>query len=111
MATEALGNCQGGHGVLWRPVWCVAAAILDMGCSVGVSYSDHTPLQGPVMAAWWQQAGRVCGGDEGGVAGRETKRATLGGLGLTFLCGVAVMTFCSCDLEAGNSCSNRTDTN
>ena len=75
-AIEALGNCQGGPGLLWRPVWRVAAAILDMGCSVGVSYSDHTPLQGPVTAAWWQQAG---GSVEGGVAGRDTKRRTLGG--------------------------------
>ena len=38
-------------------MWYVAAAILDMGCSVGVSYFDHTPLQGPVTAAWWQKAG------------------------------------------------------
>ena len=45
----------------------MAAAILDMGCSVGVS--DHTPLQGPVTAAWWQKAGGLWRG-----LGRSSKK-------------------------------------
>ena len=52
----------------------------DMGCSVGVSYSDQTPVQGPVTAVLWQQAVGAFGGAEGGVAGRETKGPSLGGI-------------------------------
>ena len=28
MTTVAVGTCQNGHGVLWGPVWHVAAALL-----------------------------------------------------------------------------------
>ena len=110
-ATVALGTCQNGHGVLWGPVWHVAAATLVHECSVGVSYSDQTPVQGPVTAVLWQQAVGAFGGDEGGVAGRKTKGPALGGLGLniSLLCGG--YGFLQLLPGGRESFSNRADTN
>ena len=123
----AIAGLHHGEGV-WRPMWHLAPARMamgccgdlcgmwqlpywDMGCSVGVSYSDYTPDRGPVTAVLWQQAVGAFGGEEGGVAVRETKGLTLGGLGLniSLLCGG--YGFLQLLPGGRESFSNRADTN
>ena len=123
----AIAGLHHGDGV-WRPLWHLTPARMamgccgdwcgmwqlpywDMGCSVGVSYSDYTPDRGPVTAVLWQQAVGAFGGEEGGVAVRETKGLTLGGLGLniSLLCGG--YGFLQLLPGGRESFSNRADTN
>ena len=52
----AVSTCLEGHGVLWSPVWHVAAPTLGHVVLYGGSYYNHNSPQCPVAAALWQRA-------------------------------------------------------